>query len=214
MQLLRADDTRRFAVVSAPGKRFSEDIKVTDLLYQAHEMASVTNKVRSEYDTFFDGKISSRYLEIASELGSADAGALEADLEAAKQKVHRTLLHTMSLLANAPFVGCTAAPQIYELAVAGQSADFAASRGEALNGQLFAGLLGWEFVDPAAVSAKRVLSPPGLNTPPPPPTRRGVSSDWQRSRRRAISSSSAPPVTRPRCRPRPCGSACWVLSGR
>ena len=31
---IRADKERRFVVVSAPGKRFSGDIKVTDLLYK------------------------------------------------------------------------------------------------------------------------------------------------------------------------------------
>ena len=31
------DQTRQYVVPSAPGKRFKEDIKVTDLLYQAYE---------------------------------------------------------------------------------------------------------------------------------------------------------------------------------
>ncbi|MEG1520366.1 MAG: aspartate kinase [Clostridia bacterium] len=33
------DETRRFVVVSAPGKRFSEDIKITDMLYKCAELA-------------------------------------------------------------------------------------------------------------------------------------------------------------------------------
>ena len=36
-EILKADDERRFVIVSAPGKRFKDDIKVTDLLYQIHE---------------------------------------------------------------------------------------------------------------------------------------------------------------------------------
>jgi hypothetical protein len=40
LDLLRADKNRRFVVVSAPGKRHADDIKVTDLLYRAHEMAA------------------------------------------------------------------------------------------------------------------------------------------------------------------------------
>ncbi len=36
-EILKADDERRFVIVSAPGKRFKDDIKVTDLLYQIHD---------------------------------------------------------------------------------------------------------------------------------------------------------------------------------
>ena len=36
-QIVRAEDSRRYVVVSAPGKRFSGDIKVTDLLYQCSD---------------------------------------------------------------------------------------------------------------------------------------------------------------------------------
>ncbi len=36
-KILEKDEERRFIVVSAPGKRFSGDIKVTDLLYKCHE---------------------------------------------------------------------------------------------------------------------------------------------------------------------------------
>ena len=35
-KIIKSDESRRFVVPSAPGKRFSEDIKVTDLLYQAY----------------------------------------------------------------------------------------------------------------------------------------------------------------------------------
>ena len=31
--ILKSDDARRYVIVSAPGKRFDGDIKVTDLLY-------------------------------------------------------------------------------------------------------------------------------------------------------------------------------------
>ena len=33
-QIIRADPNRRYVVVSAPGKRFDDDIKITDLLYR------------------------------------------------------------------------------------------------------------------------------------------------------------------------------------
>ena len=32
--IIKAEDTRRYVVASAPGKRFDEDIKVTDMLYK------------------------------------------------------------------------------------------------------------------------------------------------------------------------------------
>ena len=38
--IIKADPNRRFVVASAPGKRSSDDIKVTDLLYQCYELAS------------------------------------------------------------------------------------------------------------------------------------------------------------------------------
>ena len=33
-QIIRSDESRRFVVPSAPGKRFSSDTKVTDMLIQ------------------------------------------------------------------------------------------------------------------------------------------------------------------------------------
>ena len=39
-EIIRSDPDRRFIVVSAPGKRFPDDIKVTDLLLKCYERAS------------------------------------------------------------------------------------------------------------------------------------------------------------------------------
>ena len=36
-KIVKADKERRYVVVSAPGKRFSADIKETDLLYQSSD---------------------------------------------------------------------------------------------------------------------------------------------------------------------------------
>ena len=36
VNIVKSDPERRFMVVSAPGKRFPEDTKITDLLYQVH----------------------------------------------------------------------------------------------------------------------------------------------------------------------------------
>jgi len=39
-QIIKSDPDRRFIVVSAPGKRFPDDIKVTDLLLKCWENAA------------------------------------------------------------------------------------------------------------------------------------------------------------------------------
>ena len=61
--IVKADPSRRFVVASAPGKRFDDDIKVTDLLYSCYE------KARSGMD--FDpvlSEIAGRFREIITEL--------------------------------------------------------------------------------------------------------------------------------------------------
>ena len=62
--ILELEPTRRYLVPSAPGKRFREDDKVTDLLYRCHALAS---EGRSFEETF--AKIEERYLSIARGLG-------------------------------------------------------------------------------------------------------------------------------------------------
>ena len=37
--IIRGDESRKYVVPSAPGKRFSEDTKVTDMLYGCYESA-------------------------------------------------------------------------------------------------------------------------------------------------------------------------------
>ena len=39
-RILALDPARRYVVPSAPGRRFKEDEKVTDLLYRCHELAA------------------------------------------------------------------------------------------------------------------------------------------------------------------------------
>mgnify|MGYP003298855593 CR=1 FL=1 len=38
-EIIAADPDRRYVVPSAPGKRFSDDIKITDMLYQCYNLA-------------------------------------------------------------------------------------------------------------------------------------------------------------------------------
>ena len=62
--IVRADESRRFVVVSAPGKRFSGDDKITDLLYRSADLAAR----REDFSVPF-GQIRDRYLSIEKELG-------------------------------------------------------------------------------------------------------------------------------------------------
>ncbi len=61
--IIRADEERKYVVPSAPGKRFKEDDKVTDLLYKSFENAG-----KPEFAQIFE-KIRSRYMDIVEGLG-------------------------------------------------------------------------------------------------------------------------------------------------
>lgn len=78
--IVRGDPARRFVVVSAPGKRFSGDDKITDLLYRCAALASR----REDFSAPF-ALIRDRYLAIERELGLTEAHMGQAldDIEAA-----------------------------------------------------------------------------------------------------------------------------------
>jgi aspartate kinase len=59
IDIVKGEEGRRFVVVSAPGKRFSGDEKVTDLLYACYDHAQAKNDEKFE-ETF--AKIKERYL--------------------------------------------------------------------------------------------------------------------------------------------------------
>lgn len=63
-EIVRADKSRRYVVASAPGKRFSDDIKVTDLLLSCYKLASAGEN----FDEPFE-KIRARFDEIIRDLG-------------------------------------------------------------------------------------------------------------------------------------------------
>ena len=113
--IIHAEDSRRFVVPSAPGKRFSDDTKVTDMLYTCYDIAA---KGKSFDDKF--NEIKKRYYEIIEGLG------LDLSLEDDFEQIRNG------------FIG-----------KAGR--DFAASRGEYLNGKVLACYLGYEFIDAAEV---------------------------------------------------------------
>jgi len=113
--IIKSDEGRRYVVPSAPGKRFSDDIKITDMLYNCAELA-----VSGQDFSVPFVRIIERYNGIITDLG------LNLDLFEEYEKI-RIKLET--------------AP----------SADFAASRGEYLNGLILSAYLGFEFVDAADV---------------------------------------------------------------
>lgn len=113
--IIDSDPDRRYVVPSAPGKRFSSDIKITDLLYTCQRLAAEGADFSEPLE-----KIRSRYLEIAQELGLSFDPTDELDRIAFRLKE-------------------------------GATKDYAASRGEYLNGLLLSDFLGFPFVDAADV---------------------------------------------------------------
>lgn len=60
--IIRADEARRYVVPSAPGKRYSDDIKVTDMLYHCYELAESgqaftkqLNQIKDRYNEIIRG---------------------------------------------------------------------------------------------------------------------------------------------------------------
>ena len=60
--IIRADESRRYVVPSAPGKRFSDDTKVTDMLYHCYELAEQSkafnkqlNQIKDRYNEIING---------------------------------------------------------------------------------------------------------------------------------------------------------------
>ncbi len=80
--IIQSDPGRKVIVVSAAGKRFSGDHKLTDLLYLCHAHTQYGVDCSPVFDM-----ITSRYLEIRDELG-LDL-ALEPEFEALKQRLDK-----------------------------------------------------------------------------------------------------------------------------
>ena len=113
--IIKADPERRYVVPSAPGKRFSDDIKVTDMLYTCYDLAEQGLDFSDALDA-----IQARYNDIISGLG-------------------------MDFSLQAEF------SEIAENFKKRAGKDYAASRGEYLNGKVIAAYLGFPFVDAAEV---------------------------------------------------------------
>ena len=81
-EIIKNDPERRYIVASAPGKRMTGDIKVTDLLYKCYELASDEENI----DELFS-EICERYNDIIREL------EIDLDLTEVYQKIRLSLLH-------------------------------------------------------------------------------------------------------------------------
>ena len=113
--IIRSDESRRYVVPSAPGKRFDEDIKVTDMLYGCYDAASKGEDITEKLNA-----IKERYYEIIKGLG------LSLSLEDEFKKIDEDFRAQAGI-------------------------QYAASRGEFLNGKIMAAYLGYDFVDAATV---------------------------------------------------------------
>ena len=61
-KIIRADETRKYVVPSAPGKRNPKDTKVTDMLYACYAVAEADKdfrislmKIKERYDSIING---------------------------------------------------------------------------------------------------------------------------------------------------------------
>lgn len=114
-KIIRAEEERRYVVPSAPGKRFKDDTKVTDMLYACYALAEEGKDFKKEL-----AAIKARYNEIIEGL----------KLDLSLDKEFETIEKSFKAKAGS---------------------NYAASRGEFLNGIIMANYLGYEFIDAAEV---------------------------------------------------------------
>ena len=114
-KIIRAEEERRYVVPSAPGKRFKDDTKVTDMLYACYALAEDGKDFKKEL-----AAIKARYNEIIEGL----------KLDLSLDKEFETIEKNFKAKAGS---------------------NYAASRGEFLNGIIMANYLGYDFIDAAEV---------------------------------------------------------------
>ncbi len=113
--IIRSDPERRYVVPSAPGKRFKNDTKVTDMLYACYDLAEADQDFEQAFSA-----IEARYREIIEGLNLAVS--LEGEFETIRKNFREKA-----------------------------GSNYAASRGEYLNGIILAAYLGFTFIDAADV---------------------------------------------------------------
>ena len=117
--IIRAEESRRYVVPSAPGKRFSADTKVTDMLYSCYGQAILGEDAERDFEEQLEA-IKERYNSIIRGL----------NLDLSLDEEFKTIRTNFSKKIGR---------------------DYAASRGEYLNGIIMAAYLGYEFIDAAEV---------------------------------------------------------------
>ena len=117
--IIRKEESRRYVIPSAPGKRTPDDTKVTDMLYSCYGQAILGEDAEKDFEEQLEA-IKERYNSIIRGL----------DLELSLDEEFKTIRTNFSKKIGR---------------------DYAASRGEYLNGIIMANYLGYEFVDAAEV---------------------------------------------------------------
>lgn len=112
-EIIRSDKQRRYVVPSAPGKRYGDDVKVTDMLYSCYAAVGEGRNAVAEFLPIAD-----RFNGIIGDLGLT----LNLDDE------YEIIIENFKKRAGK---------------------DYAASRGEYLNGIILANYLGFQFIDAA-----------------------------------------------------------------
>ena len=123
--IIRKDEARRYVIPSAPGKRTPKDTKVTDMLYHCYGQAILANDDDDceEYQRSFEDLIE-KIKERYQEIieGLSLELSLDEDFKVIKENFSKKI-----------------------------GRDYAASRGEYLNGKIMAAYLGIEFIDAAEI---------------------------------------------------------------
>lgn len=117
--IVRSDSSRCYVIPSAPGKRYPDDTKVTDLLYRCYRQAILEEDREEDFEEILD-VIKERYQAIIEGLN------LELSLDDEFKLIRENFCKKIGR-------------------------DYAASRGEYLNGIIMASYLGFTFIDAAEV---------------------------------------------------------------
>ena len=126
-KIIRKDISRRYVIPSAPGKRTPKDTKVTDMLYSCYGQAILAYDDNDDEHDEHQENFEMLLGKIKERFESIIEGlCLELSLEEDFKVIHENFSRKIGR-------------------------DYAASRGEYLNGKVMAAYLGYEFIDAAEV---------------------------------------------------------------
>lgn len=129
-KIIRKDEDRRYVIPSAPGKRHAKDTKVTDMLYSCYRQAILDDDPEDiEEDT--EENSENNFMEMLKAIQERYQLIIDGlKLELSLDKEFKIIRENFSKKIGR---------------------DYAASRGEYLNGLIMAAYLGYEFIDAAEV---------------------------------------------------------------